>query len=247
MGLFGNKYDSVKEFSDMRVALGRGEAGKEPEAVSPASGAVGQERREAAPEGTAGPASGTASGGAPGAAFGTASSAASDAAPDTTAEPPRPEADTATLAPVKARPTAPEECSSVVSAGSTWQGTLNLDGSVRIDGQLTGDIDARETVHISEGAQVDAKVKAAFVVIAGAFQGQVECSERLELLPTSRTQGELSTKSLMIHEGAFINGQIHMSGDQGSAGSGRGAQPRRSSSGSPKLADPVASDAAVSS
>ena len=235
MGLFGNKYDSVKEFSDMRVALGRGETAKEPEAVSQASGAVGRNRLEAAPEGTAGPTSGAAFGGAP------------DTAANTADEPSRPAADTATLAPVKVGPTAPEECSSVVSAGSTWQGTLNLDGSVRIDGQLTGDIDARETVHISEGAQVDAKVKAAFVVIAGAFQGQVECSERLELLPTSRTQGELSTKSLMIHEGAFIDGQIHMSGDPGSAGSGRGAQPRRSSSGSPKLADPVASDAAVSS
>jgi cytoskeletal protein CcmA (bactofilin family) len=223
MGLFGNKYDSVKEFSDMRVALGRGEAAKEPEAVSQAGGAVGQDRHETAPEGTVG--------------------AVGDTDADTPQSPPEP----ATLARVKAGPTAPEECSSVVSAGSTWQGTLNLDGSVRIDGQLTGDIDARDTVHISEGAQVDAKVKAAFVVIAGAFQGQVECSERLELLPTSRTQGELSTKSLMIHEGAFINGQIHMSGDQGSAGSGRGAQPRRSSSGSPKLADPVASDAAVSS
>ncbi|HEX2171595.1 MAG TPA: polymer-forming cytoskeletal protein [Dehalococcoidia bacterium] len=111
--------------------------------------------------------------------------------------------------PSRSGATAPENCASVVSAGSTWEGSLKLDGSVRIDGQLTGNVDARDTVHISEEAQVDASIKAGFVVIAGTFSGQVQC-DRLELLPTSQIRGDLSTRSLMIQEGAFIDGQIHM-------------------------------------
>lgn len=108
----------------------------------------------------------------------------------------------------------PEDCGSIISAGSTWQGTLKLEGSVRIDGQFAGEVDAQETVYISEGAQVDAKVKAAFVIVAGDFQGEVRCTERLELLPTSHVQGELTTKALTIREGAFIDGQIHMTGGE---------------------------------
>ena len=139
----------------------------------------------------------------------------------------------------KAVPTPPEDCSSVVSAGSTWQGTLKSEGSVRVEGHLSGELEARETVHVSESAQVDAKVHASFVVIAGTFQGQVRCSERLELMPTSRITGELTTKSLVIHEGAFIDGQIHMSSDGQPAASSQAAQSKRPSSGSGKASEPA--------
>ena len=124
-----------------------------------------------------------------------------------------------TLAPAtrpmsKTEPTPSEKCTSVVSAGSIWQGNLTIEGSVRIDGRLSGEVDAQGTVHVSEGAQVDAKVCAAFVIIAGTFQGQVRCSERLEILPTGRAQAELTTKSLVVHEGAFVEGQVHMIEDK---------------------------------
>lgn len=171
MAPFGRKDDSIKQFGEMRSALGAGEKSSE------------------------GPAS-------PGNLPAGAVTAAPTAPADQTA---------------KRTATAPEECASVVSAGSTWQGNLKLDGSVRVDGQFTGEIAARETVHLSESAQVDAQVEAAFVVIAGTFQGQVRCRERLELLPTSRVQGELVTQTLKIHEGAFIAGQLQMTGADGSA------------------------------
>ena len=64
----------------------------------------------------------------------------------------------------------PDKCSSVVSTGSTWDGTLKIEGSVRIDGLLSGEIEARGTFHVSKGAEVDAKVRAAYLVVAGVFQ-----------------------------------------------------------------------------
>ena len=116
-----------------------------------------------------------------------------------------------------AGPTPPDDCASVVSFGSTWQGTLKIDGSVRIDGQFSGEVEAQDTVHIAEGARVDAKISATYVVVAGSFQGEMHCRERLELLPKSRTRGQLSTKLLIVHEGAFIDGQLHMSAEESAA------------------------------
>lgn len=107
---------------------------------------------------------------------------------------------------------------SVVSIGSTWQGNLKVDGSVRIEGQMTGEIEAKGTVFVVEGAQVDAKVRAALVIIAGDFKGEVNCTERLEIRPTGRVKADMNTKALMIHEGAFIEGQIHMSRSEAPAG-----------------------------
>jgi len=116
-----------------------------------------------------------------------------------------------------AGPTPPDDCASVVSFGSTWQGTLKIDGSVRIDGQFSGEVEAQDTVHIAEAARVDAKISATYVVVAGSFQGEMHCRERLELLPKSRTRGQLSTKLLIVHEGAFIDGQLHMSAEESAA------------------------------
>jgi len=103
------------------------------------------------------------------------------------------------------------DSASVVSLGSVWQGSLKIEGSVKIEGRVTGEVEAKKMVFVAEGAQVDAKVRAALVVIAGEFKGEVFCSERLEIKPTGRVQASLTTKSLEVHEGAFIEGQIHMS------------------------------------
>ena len=197
MSLFGNRgRDSTKEFDEMRRALGRTEKPTEKETTG--QGSVG----EASPSSPSG--NPTAS---------TTSSETAFAAPATPAPTQAPQAQPA--------PTAPEDCTSVVSAGSAWEGTLKLEGSVRVEGQLSGEIEARDTVYVAESALVDARIQASFVVIAGTFQGQVHCSERLVLMPTSRITGDLTTKALMIHEGAFIDGQIHMTNDQRSADSAK--------------------------
>jgi cytoskeletal protein CcmA (bactofilin family) len=117
-------------------------------------------------------------------------------------------------APAEAAVAHPDKCSSVVSVGSTWDGVLKIDGSVRIDGTLSGEVEARGTVHVSKGAEVDAKVRAAFLVVAGVFHGHAFCGERLEILPTGRVTGELMTKSLVVHEGSFLEGELRMSDEQ---------------------------------
>ena len=120
--------------------------------------------------------------------------------------------------------TPPERCADVMGAGSKWKGTLVVQDSVRIDGQVTGEVEAKGTIHISEGAQVDAKLRAAFVVIAGSFRGEVKALERIELLPKSKVQAELETKALSVVDGAIFDGAIRMSTEKpetGAAGSAR--------------------------
>jgi cytoskeletal protein CcmA (bactofilin family) len=124
-------------------------------------------------------------------------------------------------------PTPPEKCVNVIAVGSRWKGSLNVPDSVRIDGQVSGDIEAKGTIHISEGAQVEAKVRAAYVVICGSFKGEVRCSERLELLPKSKVQGEIVARVLNVHEGATVDGGIRMSTDKAADGKEEG-EPARS-------------------
>jgi cytoskeletal protein CcmA (bactofilin family) len=107
-------------------------------------------------------------------------------------------------------PPAVDHRSSVVSVGSSWQGNLKIDGSVRLEGEVTGEIDAKDTVFVAETAKVDAKVRAAQVIIAGSFEGEVFCSDRLQIMPTGRVKAELTTKLLTVFEGAIIEGVVRM-------------------------------------
>jgi cytoskeletal protein CcmA (bactofilin family) len=108
------------------------------------------------------------------------------------------------------RPASPEDCSSVIGTGSIWQGNFQTDGSVRLDGKVSGEVKAAGTVHMTKGAQVNAVVQARFVVVGGTFDGQIYCSEHLELMPTSHVKGSMTTPQISVGEGAFIDGEIHM-------------------------------------
>ncbi len=121
----------------------------------------------------------------------------------------------------QAGPTPPEKCSNVLATGAKWKGTLNVDESVRVDGTFSGEIQAKGTVHIADGAQVDAKVRATYVVVWGTFRGEIRCEQRVELLPRSRVSGEVITKLLSVQEGAILDGRVQMTGD----GAGESARP----------------------
>ncbi len=112
--------------------------------------------------------------------------------------------------PLSASPTSPDQFTCVLSRGSLWQGSLKIQGSVRIDGQLSGEIEASDAIYIAEDAVVAAQVEAAIVIIAGRFEGKVRCRERLEVLASGRATAELTTPSLVVHEGAVIQGMVQM-------------------------------------
>jgi cytoskeletal protein CcmA (bactofilin family) len=103
-----------------------------------------------------------------------------------------------------------DEYTSVLGAESTWKGNISSEGSIRIDGNAQGEVRATGTVLISQGAEVKATVYGKYVVIAGSFDGELYCSDRLELQPQSRIKGVIHTKALSVGEGAFIDGEIHM-------------------------------------
>ena len=109
--------------------------------------------------------------------------------------------------------TSPDRCTNIIAQGARFKGSLKVDESVRIDGVFSGDIDAKGTIHVSEGAEVDAKIHATFVVVSGTFRGEIRAEEKTELMPKSKVSGEVFTKALSVHEGAVIDGTLQMTSD----------------------------------
>ncbi|CAN5840002.1 hypothetical protein BH20CHL4_BH20CHL4_05580 [soil metagenome] len=98
----------------------------------------------------------------------------------------------------------------VVSHNTTWKGEIDSEESMHIHGKFEGVIRAQQDVFILEEATVAAAVSAQNVVIAGRYDGEVTCRARFEVLPTGRVQGSVRAPVLVVHEGAEINGSVHM-------------------------------------
>jgi cytoskeletal protein CcmA (bactofilin family) len=110
---------------------------------------------------------------------------------------------------------------SLIARNATWDGQLYAEGDVRIEGALQGSIEAHSTVFIAQDARVNAKIRARNIVIAGEFDGEISCDEKLEVLPTGSIAGQVNASMLVIHEGAFVDSRFAMNNDSAGARSAR--------------------------
>ena len=94
--------------------------------------------------------------------------------------------------------------------GSKVSGKLSFDGPARIDGQVDGEIHAKDTIVIGESAVVTAQIKAVSVVVAGKISGDIVAAQRIEIRPSAKVLGNVTSPVLVIHEGALFEGHCAM-------------------------------------
>jgi cytoskeletal protein CcmA (bactofilin family) len=94
--------------------------------------------------------------------------------------------------------------------GTKVNGRLNFEGPAQIDGQIEGEIHARDSLMIGKCAVVTAKIKAVSIIVAGTVSGEIEASQRIELHPSAKVSGILSAPKMVVHEGAVFEGSCKM-------------------------------------
>jgi cytoskeletal protein CcmA (bactofilin family) len=90
------------------------------------------------------------------------------------------------------------------------EGDLSSQGNIQVEGALTGTILTAGNLMVGEQAKLMANVEVANAYIAGYLKGNLTVHERLELAPTSKIDGDIMTKTLVIAEGAQLNGRCLM-------------------------------------
>ena len=102
---------------------------------------------------------------------------------------------------------------SVVSAECYFQGTLNVQGSLRVDGTLEGSVDNARHVIVGDGGKIVGDVTAQIVVCGGAIEGNV-CAEMLEVLGKAAILGDIRAKKMIVEEGGRIDGRCTIGEEQ---------------------------------
>ena len=101
-----------------------------------------------------------------------------------------------------------------IDAGTRLSGKLRCKETLRIDGNVKGEVRSDKSVIVGEGAKVDALVQGESVVIAGEVKGDITARRKITLQSTARVNGELCTPGIVIEEGASVEGRIVIGGNQ---------------------------------
>ena len=84
----------------------------------------------------------------------------------------------------------------IVGAGARLEGNVVSAGSLRIDGQVKGQINAEGDVALSPQSQVDADIRAENVSVGGRFKGNIVVKGKAHLARGGRVDGNITSKTL---------------------------------------------------
>ena len=96
-----------------------------------------------------------------------------------------------------------EQADTSIGKGSQIVGTLKFEGTVRIDGQVEGEVTAQESVIIADSAIVKAKVSADTIIITGKVTGDITARRRVEIRAPGQLHGNVTTPSLVSIRGRY--------------------------------------------
>jgi cytoskeletal protein CcmA (bactofilin family) len=118
------------------------------------------------------------------------------------------------------------QVTTLLGRGSEFEGKLSFEGTVRVDGKLTGEIFTDDVLIIGEGAEVTAEINVGAIVIEGTVHGNIHAKRSVEIRTPGRVRGNIATPSLFIEKGVIFDGNCQMEPNNGapmSAGSSAGA------------------------
>lgn len=112
----------------------------------------------------------------------------------------------------------PNTTDTLIGEGSTFEGKITSGASVRIEGQIIGDIDCEGDVTVGEKGIVNSNnIIARNVIIAGVVNGNIHARQKLSITSKGKLFGNISAASLSIEEGSTFEGTSRMEGSPDSA------------------------------
>ncbi|GAB3740171.1 polymer-forming cytoskeletal protein [Silanimonas algicola] len=107
------------------------------------------------------------------------------------------------------------------------RGDIQFSGGLYLEGQLIGraiaDAGAEAMVTIAARGRVEGELRAPVIVINGSVKGDVHATQRLELGPEARVEGNLHYAVIEMAAGAAVTGQlVHVAAMAPTGGPGKG-------------------------
>ena len=97
---------------------------------------------------------------------------------------------------------------------TVFNGSLNFEGTVRIDGKFEGQVITEDTLIIGETGHLKAEISAGTVICMGRVEGTVVASKKVEIHSTSKVLGNVKSPAIYIELGGVLDGSCDMTGKE---------------------------------
>jgi cytoskeletal protein CcmA (bactofilin family) len=102
---------------------------------------------------------------------------------------------------------------SIIGRGTTFNGVLRVNGSLRVDGEVEGQVFVAQGLVVGPDGVMKAELVVNTAAIAGRVVGRVRAKGKVELRKGGRLEGDVHASSFQIEDGAFFQGNCTMGGE----------------------------------
>ena len=103
-----------------------------------------------------------------------------------------------------------DEINAFLGVGTEYEGKLSFKGTVRIDGIFTGQIITEGTLVVGKDAIVSGEVRVGELMLTGKIIGDIYAERSVMVYKNGQVEGVINSSTLIMEEGARIQGQINM-------------------------------------
>ena len=106
-----------------------------------------------------------------------------------------------------------EKLESLIGANSGFKGDIDTKGTLRIDGNMEGNVNA-DWIIIGEQARVKGDINARGIIVGGKIEGNLRAKEIVEIKSKGQVIGDIYTIKLTVVEGGMFEGRSSMAKDE---------------------------------
>ncbi len=101
--------------------------------------------------------------------------------------------------------------STFLGADSRIEGTLEFQGTIRLDGRVKGNIFSNSgTLIVGEKAVIQADIRVDSIIVMGEVSGTIDAQKRVEVYPPGRVNGDIEAGVISIEPGGVFTGNCSM-------------------------------------
>ena len=97
----------------------------------------------------------------------------------------------------------------IIGRGTLFEGTMQVENSVRVDGTFKGELTCSGALTISQSGEAYAQLEGKDIYINGVVRGTVR-AEKVRLDSQARFVGDIHARTLSVSEGAVFHGSSSM-------------------------------------
>lgn len=102
----------------------------------------------------------------------------------------------------------------IIGEGAVFTGNLAVKDTIRIDGEVTGNVKTDSVLILGSSGKIEGDVEADTIFAGGTIRGKLTAGYKVEASSTAKIYGDITTKIIVIDENAVFQGRCDMSGQK---------------------------------